>query len=135
MPINAAQSIRFAVAKANIPAKMHLLLYVVPGATQEGIAAITHKRIKMYVAARPKNGEANEAIRGVIADALKVPQSDVEITRGLKGRKKIVAVNWAVKEETATEEIARVRKRLVASLKASDEKEGKTGQKDESWVE
>jgi uncharacterized protein YggU (UPF0235/DUF167 family) len=113
-----APAIRFAAAKANSPATIHLLCYVKPGvsAIREGIAAVTNRHIKMYVAAQARDGEANKAVRQVIANALKVAQSDVEVTRGLKSKKKTVAVSIGASEKTAEEEVERIKNILLGSV-------------------
>ncbi|KAF1937504.1 YggU-like protein, partial [Clathrospora elynae] len=73
---------------------IHLLCHVKPGvnANREGIAAVTDDNIEVCVAAQARDGEANKAVREVIADALRVPKSDVEVVKGLKSREKTVAV-------------------------------------------
>ncbi|PYH42023.1 DUF167 domain-containing protein [Aspergillus saccharolyticus JOP 1030-1] len=59
---------------------------------REGIIGIGADRVDVCVAAVPRNGEANAAVSRVIAQAFKVPKSDVEVIRGLKSRDKILRI-------------------------------------------
>ncbi|KAH8724388.1 hypothetical protein GQ44DRAFT_773025 [Phaeosphaeriaceae sp. PMI808] len=88
-------AIRFVAAKgARGSATIQLLCRVRSGvsANREGITAITEENIHMCVAAQARDGEANKAIRDIIATALKVPKSDVELVKGMKSRGKTVAI-------------------------------------------
>ncbi|KAI4909762.1 hypothetical protein J4E85_011584 [Alternaria conjuncta] len=77
-------------------------------AQREGIAAVSDERIEICVAAQPKDGEANRAVREVIAGALRVAKSDVEVVKGMKSREKTVVVQTGMKG-TAEEEVNRIR--------------------------
>ncbi len=46
---------------------------------------------KVYVRAIAENGKANRAVRAVLADFLKIPQSRLEIISGETGRLKRIA--------------------------------------------
>ncbi|KAF2625067.1 YggU-like protein, partial [Macroventuria anomochaeta] len=73
---------------------IQLLCHVKPGASarREGITAVTDEIIDVCVAAQARDGEANTAVRTVIAKTLKVPKSNVEIAKGMKSREKTVAI-------------------------------------------
>jgi uncharacterized protein YggU (UPF0235/DUF167 family) len=75
---------------------LHLHCLIKPGvsAPRAGIASITAHSITVSVAARARDGEANRAVRDVIAAVLRVARTDVEIARGLRGREKRVVVRW-----------------------------------------
>lgn len=98
---------------------VHLLCHVKPGvnAQREGISAVTDSHIEVCVAAQAREGEANKAVREVIADALGVPKSDVSIARGMKSREKTVevALNHDSKKEMKSpeEEIQRIKSVLM----------------------
>ena len=67
------QAIRFITVKGGTKtqsASIQLLCHVKPGvsANREGIAAVTTDAIELCVAARPREGEANKAVREVIAE-------------------------------------------------------------------
>ncbi|KAI4941621.1 hypothetical protein J4E91_010652 [Alternaria rosae] len=105
-------AIRFVASKSakNCTGVIQLLCHVKPGvsAHREGIAAVSDERIEICVAAQPKEGQANRAVREVIADALRVAKSDVEVVKGMKSREKTVAVRTSTKG-TAEEEVNRIR--------------------------
>lgn len=105
-------AIRFAAskgAKSNV-GTIQLLCHVKPGvnANREGIGAVSDERVEVCVAAQAKDGEANKAVREVIADALRVAKSDVEVIKGMKSREKTVAVQTSPKG-TPEEEVGRIR--------------------------
>ncbi|KAH6851404.1 hypothetical protein BKA58DRAFT_68069 [Alternaria rosae] len=105
-------AIRFVASKSakNCTGVIQLLCHVKPGvsAHREGIAAVSDDRIEICVAAQPKEGQANRAVREVIADALRVAKSDVQVIKGMKSREKTVAV-WTSTKGTAEEEVNRIR--------------------------
>jgi uncharacterized protein (TIGR00251 family) len=72
-----------------------LELHVQPGASKTSIAGLHGDRLKLRLAARPVDGEANRALVRFLADALAVTQRDVEILRGASGRSKTVQVRGA----------------------------------------
>ncbi|KAH7115168.1 hypothetical protein B0J11DRAFT_584474 [Dendryphion nanum] len=85
---------------------------VKPGvnAKREGIGAVTEEGIEVCVAAQAREGEANKAVQSIIAGILKVPKSDVTITKGLKSRDKIVTINnLSFGDGTANDEIERIK--------------------------
>ena len=114
----AGPAVRFVAAKAavakNCPGVVQLLCQVKPGvsAQRKGIADVSDERVEICVSAQPREGEANRAVRDVIADALKIAKSDVEIVKGLKSREKTVAVRMN-NQGTPDEEIERIKAALV----------------------
>ncbi|KAF2195410.1 YggU-like protein [Zopfia rhizophila CBS 207.26] len=108
-------AIRFIAAKRGSKTQggsVQLLCHVKPGvsANREGIAAVSNEQIELCVAAQAREGEANKAVREVIAKVLKVPKSDVEIAKGMKSREKTVVVsNIVTKNKTPEEEIERIK--------------------------
>lgn len=113
-------AIRFVAAKGakgHNSATIQLLCHVRPGvnANREGIAAVTDENIEVCVAAQAREGEANKAVREVIADALRVAKSDVEVVKGMKSREKTVAVSFMGAKSKPEDEIERVRAMLVES--------------------
>ena len=95
---------------------LQLLCHVKPGvsASREGIAAVSEDRIDVCVAAQARDGEANKAVRRVVADALGVAKSDVEVVKGTKSRDKTVAVRTA-RQETPEEQVDRIKGLLQRS--------------------
>ena len=65
------------------------------GPSKTSIAGLHGDRLKLRLAARPVDGEANRALVRFLADVLGVTQRDVEILRGASGRSKTVQVRGA----------------------------------------
>jgi uncharacterized protein (TIGR00251 family) len=68
------------------------MVRVVPRASRSGFAGERDGALRMRVAAAPVEGSANEELIAVIARALKVPRSAVEIIRGRQGKTKRIRV-------------------------------------------
>jgi len=66
-------------------------IVVVPKSSRSGVM-LEGDTIKVYVHAAPVDGEANQAVRTTLADALGVAKSRITILRGEKGRHKVVAI-------------------------------------------
>ena len=115
MAAPAAPAIRCLAANASTT--VHLLCRVKPGVSpnRQGVAAVTTTSIDVCVAAPPRDGEANRAVCDVIAAALRVPKSNVKVTKGLKSRDKHVAVNIDT-PSTVADEVERIKALLLASL-------------------
>ena len=99
-------------------ARILLLCHVKPGvsANREGIAAVTDERIEVCVTSQARDGEANTAVRSIIADVLKLPKSDILIAKGEKSRNKTVAVNVRAKA-SPEEKMAWIRMVLLGNVK------------------
>ncbi|KAF2650942.1 YggU-like protein [Lophiostoma macrostomum CBS 122681] len=112
-------AIRFVAAKGakGNAGYIQLLCHVKPGvdARREGVVAVTDEHIEVCVAAQAREGEANKAVREVIAEALHVSKSDVEIMKGLKSRVKTVAVANTRAHVTPEQEIERIKNVLQDS--------------------
>ena len=67
-------------------------VWVKAGSRYEKLGVIRGGRMLLYVKAPPKEGKANKAVRSMVADALKVPKSHVDIVRGEKGRDKTLRI-------------------------------------------
>ncbi|KAL1595078.1 hypothetical protein SLS60_009765 [Paraconiothyrium brasiliense] len=83
-------AIRFVASKGSKTptGSIQLICRVKPGvsANREGVSAISDDAVEICVAARAKEGEANKAVREVIAE------SDVDIVKGMKSREKMVMI-------------------------------------------
>jgi uncharacterized protein len=77
--------------------KLSLSCRVKPGASskREGILSVNDETVELCVAAQAKEGEANKAVRELLAEVLNVAKSDVEIAKGMRSRNKTVLVNMA----------------------------------------
>ncbi|MCJ1362264.1 hypothetical protein MMC16_001366 [Acarospora aff. strigata] len=74
---------------------LHLAYHVKPkvSSKREGIAAVTDECIELCVAAQPKDGKANKAVRVLLADVLGVAKTNVTVVKGQRSRHKTVAIS------------------------------------------
>lgn len=72
-----------------------LALRVTPGARAESIA-IGDGQIAIKVRAKPEDGKANAAVIALLADALGIGASRIELLRGATGRDKLVRIDFAL---------------------------------------
>jgi uncharacterized protein YggU (UPF0235/DUF167 family) len=77
--------------RALLDGEGRLAVKVTPGARIE-LLEIAGGRLHAKVRAKPKDGEANQAVRDLIADALGIARSRVELLRGASSREKIFRV-------------------------------------------
>ena len=70
-----------------------------PGARQNGVTGVHAGRLKVSVTQAPEKGKANQALAKVLADALGVKKSQVELLAGAtSGTKKFLVVGLTVDE-------------------------------------
>ena len=67
---------------------LHLRIRVQPRAAPEGIAGIVGDRLRLRVGAAPVDGAANARVINLLAKALGVARSSLQITRGETARDK-----------------------------------------------
>lgn len=65
---------------------------VVPGASRTRIVGLLGETLKLAVAAPPAGGAANEAVRELLAQTLRVPAAAVRIARGHARPRKTVQI-------------------------------------------
>ncbi|WP_095012222.1 DUF167 domain-containing protein [Tsuneonella mangrovi] len=68
-----------------------LALRVTPGARSEGIA-ISDGQVQVKVRAKPTDGAANDAVIRLLAKALAIAPSQIELLRGSTSREKLVRI-------------------------------------------
>jgi uncharacterized protein (TIGR00251 family) len=85
---------------------VRLSLKVVPGASSAGIAGWLGDSLKVRVTAPAESGQANAAVRKLLAAALDVPASSVEIVSGRAGPRKVVEIR-GLSEAEAADRLAR----------------------------
>jgi len=68
-------------------------VHVRPGASRAGVAGMHGGALALRVAARPVAGAANREVLALIAAALRVPPSSLELASGARGREKRVRVH------------------------------------------
>jgi uncharacterized protein (TIGR00251 family) len=69
-----------------------LRVHVRPGASRPGVAGLHAGALALRVAARPLEGAANREVLAMIARALDVAPSTVELVAGARGRDKRVRI-------------------------------------------
>jgi len=77
----------------NRVSKKILDLWVQPRASRNEILGYRDKWLRVRVTAAPTEGEANRLCREVLAEALEIPPSRVEILSGHRARRKRVRVD------------------------------------------
>jgi len=76
------------------PSGLSLRVKAHPGARRQGISGVHDGALKIEVTAAPEKGKANKAIIKVLAAALDVPRSSIQIVSGeTSGNKKILISN------------------------------------------
>jgi len=76
-----------------------LAVKVVPGASRNAVAGTYGDGIKVTVSAAPERGAANDAVIRLLAEALGVPTSSVQIVRGhTSPRKEVLIVGLAAEQ-------------------------------------
>ena len=74
------------------PSAATLRVRVQPRASREAIVGWREDALRLAVTAAPVDGEANEAVRRLLARALGVAPSSVSLVRGAHGRDKVVRI-------------------------------------------
>jgi hypothetical protein len=77
------------------PGGVLLEVLVQPRASRTRVVGEHDGRLKIQLAAPPVDGEANAALIGFLAEALRVRKADVRIVRGDTGRRKTALVAGA----------------------------------------
>jgi len=83
------------------PEGVRLRLKVVPGASRDRVAGPLGERLKVQVRQVPEGGRANAAVCRLLAGALGVRASDLEVVAGRGRPEKTVLVRGLSAEETA----------------------------------
>jgi uncharacterized protein (TIGR00251 family) len=89
-----ADGVRSSVHRGGTIEEPHVLLavHVVPGASRSEIVGLEGETLKIRVAAPPTRGKANKELIRLLASALGVRKSQVEIVSGQKAHHKRVRV-------------------------------------------
>jgi hypothetical protein len=75
-----------------LPEGVSLSVQVKPGSAHPGLGGVAGERLRIKVAARAVEGQANEALRELLCEIFHVPKSCIKITRGATARDKTVLV-------------------------------------------
>jgi len=76
-----------------------ITVQVQPRSSGDGIAGLHEGRLKIRISAPPVDGKANERLTEVIAKALGVSKSSVEIIKGHTSRLKTVRISGITMED------------------------------------
>jgi uncharacterized protein (TIGR00251 family) len=98
-----------------------LRVHVQPGAGRSAVVGRHGDALKVRVAAPPVEGRANEATRSLLAEALGVPDADVELTSGQSSRAKRFRLKGIDAEEAD--------KRLRVALDEAKTADGRPGRR------
>lgn len=71
---------------------MKIVVKVIPSAKVEQIQPALDGSLKVWLKARPKEGEANRALIKILSDYYSVPKSQINIISGLTSRNKVVEI-------------------------------------------
>jgi len=77
--------------RALIDSEGRLALRVTPGARSE-VLSIDRGQLLVKVRAKPQDGAANQAVLELLAKALDIAPSRIELLRGASGREKLVRI-------------------------------------------
>lgn len=71
-----------------------------PGAAKSEIVGVNRWRaaLQVRIAARPREGEANEELISVLSNALGVPRKDIKLLRGARSATKLIEVPLSIEE-------------------------------------
>lgn len=72
---------------------LRLSVYVQPGAKKSELAGLHDNALKIRIKAPPVEGQANECLRGFLAQLFAVPVRAVTIKSGESGRRKIIEIS------------------------------------------
>jgi uncharacterized protein (TIGR00251 family) len=78
---------------------------VAPRASRDRVLGVHEGALKVALTAAPVDGAANEALRKLLAKALGVPKSDVEIVRGARARNKVLRVQGVSARDVHFDEV------------------------------
>ena len=73
---------------------MIIRAHVQTRASFEKVEEIGIEEFKIWVAAAPADGEANEAVREILADYFDVPISRIKIKSGNKSKHKLIEIDF-----------------------------------------
>ena len=78
-------------------ARLHLI--VSPGAKRDDLERLPDGTIRASVKAPATEGKANQALRILLAERLKLPKSSISIARGASSRHKVIEVSGLPDDE------------------------------------
>jgi uncharacterized protein (TIGR00251 family) len=76
-----------------------LSVWVTPGASRSEFTGVADGRLRVRLAAPPREGKANDELVRLVARMLGVTRKDVAVTAGSSGRRKLVRVAGVTVEQ------------------------------------
>ncbi|BBN08955.1 uncharacterized protein MPTK1_4g15880 [Marchantia polymorpha subsp. ruderalis] len=103
----AAAAAAASVAKSSIPASIRsrpdasvsISVHAKPGSKSSGITDVGEERVGVQIDAPARDGEANEALLGFMAEVLGVRKREVSLSAGARSREKVVIVQGMSAED------------------------------------
>lgn len=74
-------------------------LHVTPRSSRRRVEVQDDGTCRVWVTQAPTEGQANQGVREALSEALDIPQSRIEILRGLASRKKRIRIEGLTLEE------------------------------------
>jgi uncharacterized protein (TIGR00251 family) len=72
---------------------MKISIKVIPSAKVEQVQPALDGSLKVWLRAKPKEGEANRALIKLLSKHFDIPKSQIDIVSGITSRNKIVEIN------------------------------------------
>ncbi|OGI08465.1 MAG: YggU family protein [Candidatus Melainabacteria bacterium RIFCSPLOWO2_02_FULL_35_15] len=72
--------------------RLAINIYVVPRSSKSEIIGIYNDSLKIKLKSPPVDNAANEELIRFLADKLKIPKKNIEITKGRNQKKKIISI-------------------------------------------
>ena len=69
-----------------------LSVKVIPGSSRDEIAGAVGDDLKIKIASAPEKGKANKALVKFLSGSLKIPRSDISITKGRTSARKLLKI-------------------------------------------
>lgn len=76
------------------PPHIDIQIWVKPGSSREEICRPTEQGLVVCVHAKPQDGQANEAVKSIVAKWLKIPKSRIILLKGEKSRQKWLRIPY-----------------------------------------
>jgi uncharacterized protein (TIGR00251 family) len=83
--------------RAHVPAI--LAVHVVPRSSREEIAGLVEGAVRVRLTAPAVENRANDALVRFLSRVLDVPRRQVEVVAGMRGRRKIVRIHGATRQD------------------------------------
>ena len=83
----------------SVPRYVVIGVRVTPGARRDEVIGWSGDELRIRLRAPPEGGQANQALRRLLAEKLDIPRSAVEIVAGATSRRKLLRIAGASKQE------------------------------------